>query len=70
MFIRTLRYMIVNRTPLQRDTTVEVDKAEGKRLINKGYAVEVDAPQAVVVKEEAVKTKAAAAKNDTKDKAD
>ena len=62
--------MIVNRTPLQRDTTVEVDKAEGRKLINKGYAVEVDVPHVEVVKEEAVKTKAIAAKTDTKDKAD
>ena len=70
MFIRTLRYMIVNRTPLQSNTTVEVDKAEGQKLIDKGHAVEIDAPQAVVVKEEGVKTKAAAVKTDTKDKAD
>ena len=69
MFIRTLRYMMVNRIPLQRDTTVEVDKAEGKKLINKGYAVEVDAPHVDVVKAEIPKSKVAA-KNDTKDKAD
>ena len=70
MFIRPLRYMIVNRTPLQRDTTVEVDKAEGKKLINKGYAVEVDAPQVDAAKAETPKTKAVAVKTDTKDKAD
>ncbi len=62
MFIRTLRYMIVNRTPLQSNTTVEVDKAEGQKLIDKGHAVEV-------VKAEIPKSKVAA-KNDTKDKAD
>ena len=70
MLIRTLRYMIVNRTPLQRDTTVEVDKAEGKKLINKGYAVEVDASHVDVAKAQTPKTKAVAVKTDTKDKAD
>lgn len=70
MFIRTLRYMIINRTPLQSNTTVEVDKAEGQKLIDKGYAVEVDAPNVAVAKVETPKAKAAAAKNDTKDKAD
>lgn len=69
MLIRTLRYMIVNRTPLQSNTTVEVDKAEGRKLIDKGHAVEVDTPHAEVVKAETPKTKAAT-KNDTKDKAD
>ncbi|WP_201627388.1 hypothetical protein [Psychrobacter immobilis] len=54
--------MIVNRTPLQSNTTVEVDKAEGQKLIDKGHAVEV-------VKAEIPKSKVAA-KNDTKDKAD
>ena len=62
--------MIVNRTPLQSNTTVEVDKAEGKKLINKGYAVEVDAPQVDAAKAETPKTKAVAVKTDTKDKAD
>lgn len=69
MFIRTLRYMIVNRTPLQSNTTVEVDKAEGQKLIDKGHAVEVDAPHVEAVKAETPKSKPAA-KNDTKDKAD
>ena len=70
MLIRTLRYMIVNRTPLQSNTTVEVDKAEGQKLIDKGHAVEVDAPHAEVVKAETPKPKAVAVKTDTKDKAD
>lgn len=65
MFIRTLRYMIVNRTPLQSNTTVEVDKTEGKKLVDKGYAVEVDAPSVEVAKAETPKTKVV-----TKDKAD
>lgn len=69
MFIRTLRYMIVNRTPLQSNTTVEVDKTEGQKLIDKGHAVEVNAPHVEVVKAEIPKSKVAA-KNDTKDKAD
>ena len=69
MFIRTLRYMIVNRTPLQSNTTVEVDKAEGQKLIDKGHAVEVDAPHVEVAKAETPKAKSAA-KNDIKDKAD
>lgn len=38
MLIRTLRYMMVNRTPVQSRTTIEVDKAEGQKLIDKGYA--------------------------------
>ena len=65
MFIRTLRYMIVNRTPLQSNTTVEVDKAEGEKLIDKGHAVEVDAPSVAAAKTETPKTKVV-----TKDKAD
>lgn len=69
MLIRTLRYMMVNRTFVQSNTTIEVDKSEGKKLIGKCYAVEVDAPHVEVVKAETPKTKAAA-KSDTKDKAD
>lgn len=69
MFIRTLRYMIVNRTPLQSNTTVEVDKVEGQKLVDKGYAVEIEAPHVEVAKAETPKAKAAA-KNDIKDKAD
>lgn len=65
MFIRTLRYMIVNRTPLQSNNTVEVDKTEGKKLVDKGYAVEVEAPHVEVAKAETPKTKVV-----TKDKAD
>ena len=65
MFIRTLRYMIVNRTPLQSNTAVEVDKAEGQKLIDKGHAVEVDAPSVATAKAETPKTKVV-----TKDKAD
>lgn len=65
MFIRTLRYMIVNRTPLQSNTTVEVDKAEGQKLIDKGHAVEVEALHVAVEKAETPKTKVV-----TKDKAD
>jgi hypothetical protein len=61
--------MMVNRTFVQGDTTVEVDKAKGKALVQKGYAVEVDAPHVEVVKAETPKAKATA-KNDTKDKAD
>lgn len=60
---------MVNRTFVQGNTTVEVDKAEGKKLIGKGYAVEVDTPHVEVVKAETPKTKAVA-KNDTKEKAD
>ena len=69
MLIRTLRYMMVNRTFRPSNTTVKVDKAEGKKLIDKGCAVEVDAPHVEVVKAETPKPKAAA-KSDTKDKAD
>ncbi len=69
MFIRTLRYTMVNRIFRQSNTTVEVDDTEGKKLVQKGHAVEVDAPHGEVVKAETPKPKAAA-KNDTKDKAD
>lgn len=65
MFIRTLKYMIVNRTPLQSNTTVEVDKVEGQKLVDKGYAVEVEAAHVEVAKAETPKTKVV-----TKDKVD
>ena len=60
---------MVNRTFRPSNTTVEVDKAEGKKLIGKGYAVEVHTPHVDVVKAETPKPKAAA-KSETKDKAD
>ncbi|WP_252962949.1 hypothetical protein [Psychrobacter sp. PSP] len=60
---------MVNRIFRQSNTTVEVDDTEGKKLVQKGHAVEVDAPHGEVVKAETPKPKAAA-KNDTKDKAD
>lgn len=69
MLIRTLRYTMVNRIFRQSNTIVEVDNAEGKKLVKKGHAVEVDAPHVEAVKAETPKTKAAV-KNDTKDKAD
>lgn len=69
MLIRTLRYTMVNRIFRQSNTTVEVDNAEGKKLVQKGHAIEVDAPHVEVAKAETPKTKAAV-KNDTKDKAD
>ena len=60
---------MVNRIFRQSNTTVEVDNTEGKKLVQKGHAVEVDAPYVEVVKAETPKPKAAG-KNDTKDKAD
>lgn len=60
---------MVNQVFRQSNTTVEVDNAEGKKLVQKGHAVEVDAPHVEVVKAETPKPKAAV-KNDTKDKAD
>ena len=65
MLIRTLRYTMVNRTFRQSNTIVEVDNAEGKKLVKKGHAVEVDAPHVEAVKAETPKTKVV-----TKDKAD
>ena len=69
MWIKTLRYMMVNRTVTPRDTIIEVDKVHGAPLVEKGHAVEIDAPQAAVVKEEAAKTKASKP-TEVKDKAD
>lgn len=69
MWIKTLKFMMVNRTVTPRDTIIEVDEVHGAPLVKKGYAVEVDAPQAAVVKEEAVKTKASKP-TEAKDKAD
>ena len=69
MWIKTLRYMMVNRTVTPRDTIIEVDKAHGAPLVEKGHAVEIDAPQAAVVKEETAKTKASKP-TEVKDKAD
>lgn len=42
MFIRTLRYMMVGRTTVANGETVKVNAVEGKELVAKGYAVEVD----------------------------
>lgn len=42
MFIRTLKYMMVGRTTVTNGKTVKVNAVEGKELVAKGYAVEVD----------------------------
>ena len=42
MFIRTLKYMMVGRTTVPSGKTVKVNAVEGKELVAKGYAVEVD----------------------------
>ncbi|ERL54957.1 hypothetical protein [Psychrobacter aquaticus] len=42
MLIRTLKYMMVGRTTVANGKTVKVNAVEGKELVDKGYAVEVD----------------------------
>lgn len=69
MRIKTLKFMMVNRTVTPRDTIIEVDKAHGVQLVEKGHAVEIETPQAVVVKAEAAKTKVPKP-TEVKDKAD
>lgn len=69
MWIKTLKFMMVNRTVTPRDTIIEVDQAHGAPLVEKGYAVEIETPQAVVEKAEAAKTKVSKP-TEAKDKAD
>lgn len=69
MRIKTLRFMMVDRTVTPRDTIIEVDKAHGAPLVEKGDAVEIETPEAVVVKPEATKTKVSKP-TEVKDKAD
>lgn len=69
MWIKTLKFMMVNRTVTPRDTIIEVDKDHGAPLVEKGDAVEIETPEAVVVKPEAIKTKVSKP-TEVKDKAD
>jgi hypothetical protein len=69
MHIKTTRRLMVGRAIINKGEEVMVTPKDGKALIDKGHAVEVAASHVEVIKAEAPKTKAAA-KNDTKDKAD
>lgn len=69
MRIKTLKFMMVDRTVTPRDTIIEVDKAHGAPLVEKGDAVEIETPEAVVVKVDAAKTKVSKP-TEVKDKAD
>lgn len=69
MHIKTTRRLMVGRTIINKGEEVIVTPKDGKALIDKGHAVEIDAPQAAVVKEEAAKTKASKP-TEVKDKAD
>lgn len=62
MKIKTLKRIMIDRTIAQKHEVVDVTAKEGKALIDKGHAVEVDKPEA--------KTDKTKAKADTKDKAD
>ena len=75
MFIRTLKYMMVGRTTVANGKTVKVNAVEGKELVAKGYAVEVDKLDKDDVDVDAVKAKAdadakAKAEEEAKAKAD
>lgn len=59
MWIKTLKFMMVNRTVTPRDTIIEVDKAQGAALVKKAHAVEVEAPQVAASKPETAVLKAA-----------
>ena len=50
MRIKTLKFMMVNRTVTPRDTIIEVDKAHGAQLVEKGHAVEIEAAKTKAVK--------------------
>lgn len=58
MRIKTLKFMMVNRTVTPRDTIIEVDKAHGAQLVEKGHAVEIEAAKTKVSKPTEVKDKA------------
>lgn len=58
MRIKTLKFMMVNRTVTPRDTIIEVDKAHGEQLVEKGHAVEIEASKTKAVKLPETKEKA------------
>lgn len=58
MRIKTLKFMMVNRTVTPRDTIIEVDKAHGAQLVEKGDAVEIEAAKTKAVKLPETKEKA------------
>lgn len=58
MRIKTLRFMMVDRTVTPRDTIIEVDKAHGAQLVEKGHAVEIEAAKTKAVKLPETKEKA------------
>lgn len=58
MWIKTLKFMMVNRTVTPRDTIIEVDKAHGAPLVEKGHAVEIEASKTKAVKLPETKDKA------------
>ncbi len=58
MRIKTLKFMMVNRTVTPRDTIIEVDKAHGAQLVEKGHAVEIEAAKTKAVKLPETKEKA------------
>lgn len=59
MWIKTLKYMMVNRTVTPRDTVIKTDQAHGAPLVRKGHAIEVESPQVAVAKPETAKSKVA-----------
>ncbi len=58
MRIKTLKFMMVNRTVTPRDTIIEVDKAHGAQLVEKGDAVEIETAKTKAVKLPETKEKA------------
>ena len=58
MRIKTLKFMMVDRTVTPRDTIIEVDKAYGAPLVEKGHAVEIEAAKTKAVKLPETKEKA------------
>ena len=58
MRIKTLKFMMVNRTVTPRDTIIEVDKAHGAQLVEKGHAVEIETAKTKAVKLPETKEKA------------
>ena len=58
MRIKTLKFMMVDRTVTPRDTIIEVDKVHGAQLVEKGHAVEIEAAKTKAVKLPEAKDKA------------
>ncbi|MEG9303323.1 hypothetical protein [Psychrobacter celer] len=67
MKIKTLKRMMVDRTIAQKNEVLTVTAKEGKELIDKGHAVEVESPKSIPSKTETTKKADSKAKDDKAD---